>query len=68
METIILKWENEEGSIRKWQISKNREVTKNQPVAACVINKKVQTLYSPSDGRVERIYIPEGGNFQAGYD
>jgi pyruvate carboxylase len=67
MEKIILNWENESGSIRKWQISKNKEVLKNQALAACVINKKVQTLYSTTDGRVEKIFIQDGEEFKAGY-
>jgi hypothetical protein len=67
MEQIILKWENEGGSIRKWQISKNKEIVKNQALAACVINKKVQTLYSTTDGRVEKILVQDGEEFKPGY-
>lgn len=68
MEIIELKWNNpsEAGSIRKWQISKNKEITKNQSVAVCVINKKAQTLYSNTDGRVERILVQEGEQFTPG--
>jgi RNA polymerase II subunit A-like phosphatase len=68
METTPLTWSNPEeaGSIRKWQISKNKEISKNQAVAVCVINKKAQTLYSTAEGRVERIYIQEGESFTPG--
>lgn len=67
MEKIELKWENDGGSIRKWQISKNKEVVKGQALAACVINKKVQTLYSTTEGRVEKILVADGQEFKPGY-
>jgi TFIIF-interacting CTD phosphatase-like protein len=68
METTSLTWSNPEeaGSIRKWQISKNKEISKNQAIAVCVINKKAQTLYSNAEGRVERIHVQEGESFIAG--
>jgi hypothetical protein len=68
METTTITWINPEevGSIRKWQISKNKEISKNQAIAVCVINKKVQTLYSNAEGRVERIHVQEGESFTAG--